>query len=104
MRDLGATSDTLTGLANRRQLETMLDIQLAEAARSGQPISCLMVDVDHFKRFHDMDFILNRDGSFQKTLAHKMAAATWRSLTRRGQRFESTAHRTRAFAPKSPFP
>lgn len=53
MRDLGATSDTLTGLANRRQLETMLDVQLAEAARSGQPISCLMVDVDHFKRFND---------------------------------------------------
>ena len=48
-----AMADPLTGLANRRQLETMLDTQLAEAARSGQPISCLLLDVDHFKRFND---------------------------------------------------
>lgn len=48
-----AMADPLTGLANRRQMDTMLDIQLAEAVRSGQPISCLMLDVDHFKRFND---------------------------------------------------
>jgi len=48
-----AMADPLTGLANRRQLDQVLDIRLAEAQRLNQPISCLMVDVDHFKRFND---------------------------------------------------
>lgn len=48
-----AMSDALTGLANRRHLDTVLNDVLAEADRNGQPISCLMVDVDHFKRFND---------------------------------------------------
>jgi diguanylate cyclase (GGDEF)-like protein len=48
-----AMADPLTGLANRRQLEMVLEVQLAEADRLGRPISCLMLDVDHFKRFND---------------------------------------------------
>jgi len=48
-----AMADPLTGLANRRQLEAVLDAQLSEADRRGQSISCLMLDVDHFKRFND---------------------------------------------------
>lgn len=48
-----AMADPLTGLANRRQLDAVLEQQLAECERLGQPISCLMVDVDHFKRFND---------------------------------------------------
>ncbi|AMK17175.1 diguanylate cyclase [Sphingobium sp. MI1205] len=48
-----ALADPLTGLANRRHLDTVLDVQLAEAQRRGAPISCLMLDVDHFKRFND---------------------------------------------------
>ena len=48
-----AMADPLTGLANRRQLDAVLEHQLAECERLGQPISCLMVDVDHFKRFND---------------------------------------------------
>ena len=52
LRDL-AMADPLTGLANRRQLDTVLDAQLAESDRTGSPISCAMIDVDHFKRFND---------------------------------------------------
>lgn len=48
-----AMADPLTGLANRRQLDVVFELQLAEAERLGRPISCLMVDVDHFKRFND---------------------------------------------------
>ncbi len=48
-----ALADPLTGLANRRHLDAILDTELADAARSGRPISCLMVDVDFFKRFND---------------------------------------------------
>ncbi len=48
-----AMSDALTGLANRRQLDATLDRILGESERAPQPISCLMIDVDHFKRFND---------------------------------------------------
>jgi diguanylate cyclase (GGDEF)-like protein len=52
LRDM-AMADPLTGLPNRRQLETMLETQLAASARDDVPISCAMIDVDHFKRFND---------------------------------------------------
>lgn len=48
-----AMADPLTGLANRRQLDAVLETQLAEADRLGHPINCLMLDIDHFKRFND---------------------------------------------------
>lgn len=52
LRDM-AMVDPLTGLANRRQLEIALDAQYAEASQLDRPISCLMLDVDHFKRVND---------------------------------------------------
>tara|TARA_R100000501_G_scaffold16352_3_gene29766 strand:- start:37195 stop:39006 length:1812 start_codon:yes stop_codon:yes gene_type:complete len=48
-----AMADALTGLPNRRQLDMVLPEQLSDAERLGASISCLMVDVDHFKRFND---------------------------------------------------
>jgi diguanylate cyclase (GGDEF)-like protein len=45
--------DPLTGLFNRRYLERILDRECRRASRSGRPISVLMLDVDHFKRFND---------------------------------------------------
>lgn len=48
-----AMGDALTGLGNRRQFDATIDQMLADAERLEQPISCLMLDVDHFKRFND---------------------------------------------------
>jgi diguanylate cyclase (GGDEF)-like protein len=48
-----AMEDALTGLSNRRQLDATLSQQLAQSQRMQQPISCLMIDVDHFKQFND---------------------------------------------------
>ena len=48
-----AMGDALTGLGNRRQLDATLQHVLSDAQRADQPVSCLMVDVDHFKRFND---------------------------------------------------
>jgi diguanylate cyclase (GGDEF)-like protein len=45
--------DPLTGLFNRRYLEESLELECSRAERSMQPISIVMVDVDHFKRFND---------------------------------------------------
>ncbi len=49
-----ALADPLTGLSNRRQLDQLLGIQIAQAERLGQDLGCLMIDVDHFKRFNDV--------------------------------------------------
>ncbi|NIJ36030.1 diguanylate cyclase (GGDEF)-like protein [Sphingopyxis panaciterrae] len=48
-----AMADSLTGLANRRQLGDVLETQISQAERLGEPLGCLMIDVDHFKRFND---------------------------------------------------
>lgn len=45
--------DALTGLYNRRFLEESLLREVARAQRRGQPLSVVMIDVDHFKRFND---------------------------------------------------
>jgi len=47
------TIDPLTGLYNRRHLLEAMEAQLALAARRGEPLSALLLDVDHFKRFND---------------------------------------------------
>jgi diguanylate cyclase (GGDEF)-like protein len=46
-------ADPLTGLANRREYERLLRTEVARAARTGAPISILMIDVDEFKAFND---------------------------------------------------
>ena len=48
-----AATDALTGVANRRTLDQTLRHEWFRAQRSGQPLSVLMVDADHFKAFND---------------------------------------------------
>jgi diguanylate cyclase (GGDEF)-like protein len=45
--------DPLTKLFNRRYMEEALALETARAKRSGTPLSIVMCDVDHFKRFND---------------------------------------------------
>jgi diguanylate cyclase (GGDEF)-like protein/PAS domain S-box-containing protein len=47
------TSDALTGLGNRRQLEDVIDHEWRRASRSGAPIAFLMIDIDDFHVFND---------------------------------------------------
>jgi diguanylate cyclase len=46
-------SDPLTGIGNRRLFDKALRRMAAEAVEQGQPLSLLMIDIDHFKRFND---------------------------------------------------
>lgn len=48
-----AARDGLTGLANRRSFDTYLDTEWRRSIRQGNPISLILVDVDHFKRYND---------------------------------------------------
>jgi diguanylate cyclase (GGDEF)-like protein len=48
-----ATTDELTGLANRRAFLHALEVELARARRSGAPLSVAVADVDFFKRVND---------------------------------------------------
>jgi diguanylate cyclase (GGDEF)-like protein len=45
--------DPLTGLFNRRYLEESIEREVARCGRRGLPLSVMMFDVDHFKRFND---------------------------------------------------
>jgi diguanylate cyclase len=48
-----SNTDPLTGLANRRSLEAFLRTGQITAMEAGTPLSILMIDIDHFKKFND---------------------------------------------------
>ncbi|MFT4192037.1 MAG: diguanylate cyclase [Comamonas sp.] len=48
-----AHEDYLTGLYNRRHLDSALRIELGRARREGLPTSILLMDLDHFKQYND---------------------------------------------------
>jgi diguanylate cyclase (GGDEF)-like protein/PAS domain S-box-containing protein len=50
---VAALKDSLTGLDNRRSFDERIERVWRATARSGAPLSLLMLDVDHFKMFND---------------------------------------------------
>src|SRR3954469_13874712 len=48
-----SNTDALTGLANRRALEEFFRSAQIAAMETGAPLSILLIDVDHFKKFND---------------------------------------------------
>ena len=48
-----AVRDGLTGLYNRRYLDETLEREVARARREGNPLSLVMMDIDHFKNVND---------------------------------------------------
>jgi diguanylate cyclase (GGDEF)-like protein len=48
-----ASSDALTGLANRRQLDFALGREVARTVRTKEPLSVALIDIDHFKDIND---------------------------------------------------
>jgi diguanylate cyclase (GGDEF)-like protein len=60
-RDLGrlteleceARTDAMMGIRNRRYFDRRLGLEVEAARLTGSPLSCLMLDLDHFKRIND---------------------------------------------------
>ncbi len=52
LRQLSST-DALTGIANRRRFEEMLENEWRRAMRFGRIFSIIMIDVDYFKAYND---------------------------------------------------
>jgi diguanylate cyclase (GGDEF)-like protein/PAS domain S-box-containing protein len=49
-----AIKDGLTGIYNRRFFDMQLEIQWRIARRINEPLTLIMIDVDHFKQFNDI--------------------------------------------------
>lgn len=74
-----ATTDALTQCANRRVFDERLSDEWSRAVRGMRPLSILMLDVDHFKKFNDVYGHLRGD---QALIA--VAAALRQSAARPG--------------------
>jgi diguanylate cyclase (GGDEF)-like protein len=68
-----AREDSLTGLANRRAFDQTLAREMTRALRNGQPLSLVVLDIDHFKNVNDTwshgvgDEVLRKVGCLLRT-------------------------------------
>lgn len=60
-----ARIDGLTQIYNRREFERSLEVEWLRGQRSKQPLSLIMLDVDHFKDYNDHYGHLSGDGCLQ---------------------------------------
>jgi diguanylate cyclase (GGDEF)-like protein len=74
-----ASTDGLTGLANRRELDGALEREWKAALAKGSSIALLMIDIDHFKAYNDTYGHLSGDEAL------KQVATTLRQQCRRAQ-------------------
>jgi len=74
-----ATVDPVTGLANRRRFDVFFQQEWQRSRRTHQPLSLLMIDIDHFKAFNDRyghprgDECLQEVASVLRAAAHRPA-------------------------------
>jgi len=73
-----ARTDGLTGVANRRAFDEALDREWRRAMRDGSALSLLILDIDHFKAFNDLNGHQVGDDCL-RTVARAMAASAQRA-------------------------
>ena len=61
-----ALRDGLTGLYNHRHFKAELEREIKSAVRFARPLSLIMMDVDHFKRYNDSHGHTYGDAALQK--------------------------------------
>ena len=65
--------DGLTGVANRRRFDSVLDIEWKAAQRTKSPLSLVMIDIDFFKQYNDHYGHVQGDEAL-KRVAHTLGA------------------------------
>jgi diguanylate cyclase (GGDEF)-like protein len=69
--------DGLTGLINRRGFDRLLHQSIRQAKRNGQPLTLMLIDIDHFKRYNDAlghlqgDTCLQHVGRLLREICHR---------------------------------
>lgn len=64
-----ATLDALTNVANRRKFDEFIQTQFHLSHRNNEPISIIMMDIDHFKSFNDRYGHLQGDNCLKQVAA-----------------------------------
>jgi diguanylate cyclase len=94
--ELQASTDPLTGIANRRRLDEELDRSIALAHRHEQPFSVVLVDLDRFKTVNDTLGHDVGDAVLVATVARLQRTVRWEDLLGRwgGEEFLLLAPQT----------
>ena len=72
-----STTDLLTGLKNRRFLETTLQEEWSRCKRYGHPLSILMLDIDFFKKVNDVHGHRAGDLCLQQVAQRILTSTRW---------------------------
>lgn len=70
-----AMTDALTGIANRKYFDIHLRTSVLHAMENGTPLSLMLVDIDHFKKFND-NYGHQTGDDVLRLVAHTLASNT----------------------------
>ena len=68
--------DGLTGVANRRMFDSIIEQEWIAARRQQQPLSLIMIDIDHFKQYNDHYGHIKGDDCLKRVAQTLRSAAT----------------------------
>jgi diguanylate cyclase (GGDEF)-like protein/PAS domain S-box-containing protein len=68
--------DGLTGVANRRMFDSIMELEWENARRNNQPLSLIMIDIDYFKQYNDHYGHLQGDECLKRVASALGSAAT----------------------------
>ena len=68
--------DGLTGVANRRMFDSVLETEWTRARRDNQPLSLILIDIDYFKQYNDRYGHIEGDDCLRRVGQALTAAAT----------------------------
>lgn len=70
--------DGLTGVANRRMFDSVMEKEWASARRTAQPLSLIILDIDYFKQYNDHYGHLQGDECLRRVARALLTASTRR--------------------------
>jgi diguanylate cyclase (GGDEF)-like protein/PAS domain S-box-containing protein len=68
--------DGLTGVANRRMFDSIMEMEWTHARRNNQPLSLIMLDIDYFKQYNDCYGHIQGDDCLKRVAQTLSSAAT----------------------------